>query len=100
MQTVPLKRLTVIAEATLEAPLLRDLKALGAKGYTLTEVRGEGSRGMRTEVLAGANVKIECLVSGEVASRMLERLAEAYFPRYAVVAYVETVEVVRGEKYV
>jgi len=34
-----------------------------------------------------------------VADRILARVAEAYFPRFAVVAWVEDVEVVRGDKY-
>lgn len=39
-------------------------------------------------------------MSEEVAFKILNRLQEAYFPHYAVVAFVENVEVVQGEKYV
>ncbi len=99
MQTVPLKRVTIIAEAVLEERLIREIKALGAKGYTLTAARGEGSRGVRASEWAGQNVKLETLVSAEVADRLLTHLAERYFAHYAVVAYVENVAVVRGEKY-
>lgn len=100
MHTTKLKKVTVVAESVLEDHLLRELRALGARGYTITEVRGEGSRGMRTMELGGKNVRVELLVGPEVADRILEHLAERYFPHYAVVAYVENVEVVRGEKYV
>ncbi len=100
MHTTKLKKVTVVAESVLEDHLLRELRALGARGYTITEARGEGSRGMRTMELGGKNVRIELLVGPEVADRILEHLAERYFPHYAVVAYVENVEVVRGEKYV
>ena len=34
-----------------------------------------------------------------VADRILTHLAERYFEHYAVIAFVETVEVMRGEKY-
>jgi len=34
----------------------------------------------------------------EVALRILQRLQEAYFPHYAMIAYVENVWAVRGEK--
>jgi nitrogen regulatory protein PII len=100
VDTTKLKKVTVVAESVLEDHLLRELRALGARGYTITEARGEGSRGMRTMELGGKNVRIELLVGPEVADRILEHLAERYFPHYAVVAYVENVEVVRGEKYV
>jgi nitrogen regulatory protein P-II 2 len=34
-----------------------------------------------------------------VAERILARVAEEYFAHYAVIAWVEDVEVVRGDKY-
>lgn len=100
MRLVPVQRLTIIAEAVLEGRLLRLLADSGAKGFTLTEARGQGSRGVRASEWEGRNIKIETLVSPAVADRLLERLAEDYFPRFAVVAYVEEVGVVRGEKYI
>lgn len=48
----------------------------------------------------GKNIRLEAIVSEEVALNILKRLQEAYFPYYAVVAFVENVEVVRGDKYV
>lgn len=99
MRTVPLKRVTIIAEAVLEERLLHDLRELGARGYTITEARGEGTRGVRASEWEGKSVKIETLVSPEVADRLLERLAERYFEHYAVVGYLETVEVVRGSRF-
>jgi nitrogen regulatory protein P-II 2 len=99
MKTTPMKLVTIVAEAVLEAQLLEEITAAGSKGYTLDRVRGEGSRGVRASEWEGKNVQIETLVAPEVAERILEFLAERYFPHYAVVAYVENVEVVRGEKY-
>lgn len=100
MKTVSVKLVTVIAEAILEDQLLRDLKNLGVKGYTLSEVRGEGSRGIRASEWEGKNLKIEVLVSPEVADAIIDHVAEHYFPLFAVVAYVQDVNVVRGEKFV
>lgn len=99
MQTVPLKLVTIIAEAFLEDKLVREVKKLGARGYTITQSRGEGSRGVRASEWEGGNIRLEAIVSSPVAERILERLAEVYFENYAVIAYVETVEVVRGDKY-
>ncbi|MER3443214.1 MAG: transcriptional regulator [Meiothermus sp.] len=99
MQTVPLKLVTIIAEAFLEEKLVREIKKLGASGYTLSPARGEGSRGVRASEWEGGNVRLEVVASPQVAERILERLAEVYFPSYAVIAFTQTVEVVRGEKY-
>ena len=95
-----LKLVTIVAEALLESRLTRDLKKLGARGYTITEARGEGSRGVRSSEWEGSNLKVEAVVSPAVANKIMAYLAEHYFPHYAVIAYVQTVEVARGEKYV
>ena len=100
MKTVALRKVTIVAEALLESRLLGDVRDCGARGFTLTEARGEGSRGVRASEWEGRNVRIETLVSPEVADRILAHVAEVYFPHFAVVAWVEHVEVVRGEKYV
>ena len=39
--------LTIVTEASLESALLRDFERLGAHGYTVTDARGTGSRGVR-----------------------------------------------------
>jgi nitrogen regulatory protein P-II 2 len=48
----------------------------------------------------GQGIRIETVVSAAVADRVLAHVAKHYFPSYAVIAYLSTVEVVRGEKYV
>lgn len=100
MKTTRIKLVTVIAEAILEERLVRDIRRLGAKGFTRSEVHGEGSRGRRVGDVEGANVRLECLVSADTAERILGELAEHYFENYAIVAFVEDVSVVRGDKYV
>jgi nitrogen regulatory protein P-II 2 len=94
-----MKLVTIVAEEILAERLPAELLALGATGWTLTEVRGEGSRGMRAGVLPGANVRLETVVADEVADRILARLASEYFPQFALVAWVTEVAVVRGENY-
>lgn len=99
MKTVPLRKVTIVAEAFLEDRLIRDVRERGARGFTVAQVRGEGSRGVRASEWEGRNVRIETLVSPAVADAILTHVAEAYFPNFAVVAWVEDVEVVRGDKY-
>jgi len=99
MKTVTLRKVTIVAEAFLEERILREVRERGARGFTLTEARGEGSRGVRASEWEGKNVRIETLVAPPVADLILAHVAEVYFPRFAVVAWVEDVEVVRGDKY-
>jgi nitrogen regulatory protein P-II 2 len=100
MNTVTLKLVTIVAEALLEPQLIREIRSLGASGYTLTRVHGEGSRGVRASEWEGGNIKIEALVGEELADRILTHVAETYFEHYAVVTYVTDAAVVRGDKYV
>jgi len=99
MNTVELKCVTIIAEVILEKRLTEEVTRLGATGYTVTDARGKGSRGLRTSEWEGQNIVLQTLVGPAVAERILQRMAEAYFPHFAAVAYVENVQVVRGEKY-
>ena len=100
MQTVPLKLVTIVAEAVLADELITLVKSLGARGYTRTEATGEGSRHLRAGTLPGENVRIETVVSPAVADVLIERLSRDYFSNYAVMVYLADVSVVRGEKYV
>jgi len=100
MELKRLKLVTIVAESLLEKRLVEEIKRLGARGYTITPARGEGSRGIRSVDWEGQNIRLETIVSEEVALKILQKLQEEYFPHYAVIAYVENVEVVRGEKYV
>jgi nitrogen regulatory protein P-II 2 len=100
MITVGLKLITIVAEPVLEEQITFELRKLGARGFTVTASHGEGSRGMRASAVPGDGVRIEAVVSAPVADRVLDHVAQHYFPRYAVIAFVGDVQVVRGEKYV
>lgn len=99
MELKSLDLVTIIAEPVLEEAITADLLRLGATGYTVAEVRGRGSRGMRSGDVPGSGIRIETVVSHEVALCLLERVREQWFPHYAVIAWRSAVEVVRGDKY-
>ncbi len=100
MKTVPLCMLTIIAESLLQERLVNEIRKAGARGYTITNAEGEGLRQRRVSEILGANIRIETIVSPEVADRRLEVISTEYFERFAVIAYLSTVSVIRGEKYV
>jgi len=99
MRNVPVVCLTIVAEAVVEARLLRDLETTGVRGWTLTWGRGRGASQVDASEWEGANVRIETLLSSAAADRVLAMLAELYFPQFAVVAWVSPAQVVRGDKF-
>ena len=90
---------TIVAESILESRLVDDLRAAGALGWTISSAHGEGPRGRRVSDLEGGNVRVETLVSEDVAERIWARLAEAYFPNYAITAWTHDVHVARPDRY-
>jgi nitrogen regulatory protein P-II 2 len=99
MHTYPFKLVTIIAEPVLEPRLTAELRQLGATGWTIVEGRGEGSRGIHAAEIPGVNIRVETIVSADVAQRIVSHLATNYFTDYEVIAFVTDVAVVRGEKY-
>jgi hypothetical protein len=98
MQTVTMKLVTIVAEAALRQRLGETVMAAGGTGYTITDASGEGSRGMRSSEQAGRNVRVEAVLDTDSASRLVARLAETYFPHYAIVAWMSPVDVVRAAR--
>ena len=100
MHTITLKLVTIVTERILEDRLLRMIMDQGAKGYTLSQATGKGSRGIRASEWAGPDTRIETLVSASVAEAIVDHIAEHFFEHYAVIVYVQDAEVVRGDKYI
>lgn len=90
---------TIVAERVLEGRITELVVELGSTGYTVTEARGSGSRNLGSHTFEGRNVRIETVVDRSTADRILEAVAERYFPHYGVIAYAHDARVVRGDKY-
>jgi hypothetical protein len=99
MNTVRMKRITMIGDSTVQYRLLEEIKEFGATGYTWFPANGQGDRGIRPRHAEPANAKIEVITTPELANRILEHVAQNYFEKYAMIAFLDDVEVVRGEKY-
>jgi hypothetical protein len=92
--------LTVVTEASLERSLLADLAVLGARGYTITDARGQGHRGKRAlDWEHGGNIRLEVICDAALAARLVAHLRERYYDHYAMVLFVQDVEVLRPEKF-
>lgn len=95
-----LKLLTVVTESALEARMVRDLERLGAAGYTITNARGRGHRGVRE---AGweveRNIRVEVVCDEATARRIAAHLQTHYYDNYAMILLLSDVEVLRPEKF-
>lgn len=92
--------LTIITEAAIESRLIKDLDALGMRGYTIVDVRGKGSRGVRDgQLQESANIRIETVVTQQKASNILRHLAQHYYDHYAMIAFMRDVEILRPAKF-
>lgn len=99
MKTLPMKRVTIIGDNTVEYRILQEVHSMGATGYTCFPVRGKGARGIRPRHAEPANIKIEIIATPEVAQQILEHMAAHYFEQYAMIAFLDDVEVLNGEKF-
>ena len=92
--------ITVITEATIEDTLLRDLDKLGVRGYTVSDARGRGSRGVRDAAWKeAANIRIEVICLRALAETALTHIKTHYYANYAMVAYLQDVEILRPDKF-
>ncbi|NCX99747.1 MAG: transcriptional regulator [Planctomycetia bacterium] len=101
MQLYPLKLVTVVGESLIMEDIAELGLKLGATGYTISEVVGHGSRSARNVgATSGARtLKVEFVVTTEVAARILQEVSHEYFEHYAIIAWLSDVSVMRGERY-
>lgn len=90
------KLVTIIADDSLRYVIEKDIFALGARGYTVSQVEGKGKTGVRDSAWSGENVKIETIVSETICEDILNKIALQYFQNYAVIVYAYDVQVMRS----
>lgn len=94
------KLLTVITESALENVLVKDLERLGAHGYTLTDARGKGRRGMRDGAwVESGNIRIEVVCDAVTADALAAYLHAHYYNDYGMILFIADVTVLRPEKF-
>ncbi|PZP61221.1 MAG: transcriptional regulator [Azospira oryzae] len=100
MTTDHRKLLTVICEAELESRLAQDVMRLGAHGYTVTDARGRGAHGVRDAAWeATLNIRMEVVCEAQVAAAIAAHLRKTYYDNYAMILFIQDVEVLRPEKF-
>jgi hypothetical protein len=100
MQTHAKKLLVVITEGALEKLLARDVRRLGAHGYTVSDVRGGGERGERAaDWEADRSIRMEVIGDEAVIGTIADHILATYCPNYAVSMYVADCGVLRPHKF-
>ena len=101
MQLYPLKLVTVVGESVVMEDIAERGLKLGATGYTLSEVIGQGARSARNVIVTGEakTMKLEFIVPMDVAEKILTHVSRDYFEHYACTLWVTDVQVLRGERY-
>lgn len=95
-----MKLVTIICEALARRPLKMLLAEVGAHGYTLFAVEGDGSHGRRSaDIQEFANIQVEVIVPPIVAEKLMARLQQEFFQKFAMVAYETDIQVLRREKF-
>lgn len=94
------KLLTIITETALESVLVKDLERLGVRGYTITNARGKGSRGVRDATCGeSSNIHVEVVCDATTAKSVTTHLQDHYYENYAMILFTTDVTVLRPEKF-
>ncbi len=92
--------ITIVTEAALERTLVTELESLGVRGYTITDARGKGTRGLRQSDWAPAgNIRVEVVCDPAVAESIAERVREKFYDHYAMILFMQDVSVLRSDKF-
>jgi hypothetical protein len=94
-----LRRITAIADASLENQLVRRFVENGATGYTSIPCRGAGRRGLAAESQNESQVRIEVVVPEPVAERIVDYVRQDILPSQGITVVVETVEALRTDQF-
>ena len=100
MKLHSMKLVTIVCEALARTPVTELLHEIGAHGYTLFPVEGVGAQGSRVaDIEEFANIQIEVVLPPVPALRLLDRLEQDFFTRFAMIAYSTDIEVIRSAKF-
>lgn len=100
MKKHPKTLLVITTEGVLEKPLVRDLRARGALGWTVNEVHGVSLEGEREGAWeADRTVEVKVICEPAVADAIAEHVLSTYAPNYSVMLWFAEVQVLRPERY-
>lgn len=96
----PRRLLVIITEAALEKSLARDVRRLGAHGYTVYDVRGAGHSGIREGSWeADRSIEMKVICEADVADRIAAHVLDEYAANFGLTLFFADVDVLRPGKF-
>ncbi|MBC7419263.1 MAG: transcriptional regulator [Bdellovibrio sp.] len=93
------KLVSIVCEPVLSSSVLNISQALGATGFTVTEVRGQGNGEKSSGEIPDLKSKIEVIVEPDLALKIMNALAEKFFENYSLITYSTDILILRPEKF-
>jgi nitrogen regulatory protein PII len=90
---------TIVCEPVLSTNLSELIRSLGASGFTVTEVRGEGSGEKSSGEVPDLKTKIEIITTVELSKKLMDKVAQDYFENYSIIVYASDIQVIRDGKF-
>ena len=101
MKLFDVKLLTVTCEILAQKNILEILNKHDITGYTLYEVGGSGSKGVRGHGFKNEkNIKIEIISTEARLKDVMEEITRLLFSDFAIIVYLSDVQVLRPEKFI
>ena len=99
MANLNFKLVTIISEPVLSSSLLETIRTLGATGFTISDVHGEGSGEKSSGEVPNEKVKIEVVADADLAKKIMAEIAKNFFQNYSLIVYSSDIQVIRHEKF-
>lgn len=100
MNKHPRQLLVIIAEAVLEKRLVADVRAAGAHGYTVHDVRGGSEYATREgHWEADRTIEMKVICEAPVADQIARHVLATYAPHFGLTLFFADVQVLRPEKF-
>ncbi len=93
------KLITIICEPILSQSLIELTRKIGATGFTLTEVRGEGTGEKSSGEIPENKIKVEIVSTSALASEIIREVSETFFKNYSLIIYSADISVLRPGKF-
>lgn len=90
---------TILCEPILVERLTTLAKSMGATGFTVSDVRGEGSSGKSSGEVPSEKSKIEVIAEAKLAQEILAEISRLYFQNYSLIVYATEIQVLRPDKF-
>lgn len=100
MKLYNVKLLTIVCEILAQKNVIEILEEHKVSGYTVYEAEGNGAKGIRGKGFKNEkNVKIETILTQKTAEKVIEAILSTLISDFAIIFYLNDVQVARTEKF-